>query len=451
MIDYKQFLLALDQIAEEKGISKEKVIETLEAAIAAAYKKDYGKKGEIIRTKFDMQSGKFDMFQVKLVVDESMLKKDDDTEEETPIKEDELETGVKKVRFNSDRHIMIEEAKKIKKGIQVGEELIFPLPFHEEFGRIAAQTAKQVITQRIREAERNAVYDEYKNREGEIVSAVVQRVEGKNVLLDLGRTAGIMFPEEQIPREFYRVGSRIRALIVSVQSHPRGPSIILSRSHPKFVSKLFEFEVPEVAANTVEIKAIAREAGSRTKIAVISHEKGVDPIGSLVGQRGTRVSTIINELGGEKIDIVEWSNDAAKFISQALSPAKKILDIELNEALHEAKVMVPEDQLSLAIGRGGQNVRLAARLTGWKIDVRSAGAPEQVLTEGVAEAPTPEENITVETPSVRIEGNKEIIKEGVEIVRGTEEIQEKIESKKTPETNEKPKKRSRKKKEDTKE
>lgn len=440
MIDYKQFLLALDQIAEEKGISKEKVIETLEAALAAAYKKDYGKKGEIIRTKFDLESGKFEVFQVKLVVDESMLKKEDDTEEEVPMREDDLEIETKKVRFNSDRHVMLDEAKKIKKGAKAGDELIFPLPFHEEFGRIAAQTAKQVITQRIREAERGAVYEEYKTREGEIVSATVQRVEGKNVFLDLGRTAGIMFPEEQIPREFYRVGARIRAIILSVQQHPRGPSIILSRSHPKFVSKLFEFEVPEVAAGTVEVKAIAREAGSRTKIAVVSKEKGVDAIGSLVGQRGTRVSTVINELGGEKIDIIEWSEDSTKFIANALSPAKKIIDVELDQAMHEARAIVPEDQLSLAIGRGGQNVRLAARLTGWKIDVRSAAAPEQVQEEGIAEVPS-EKPALPESPSVRVEGNKEIITDGVEIVRGNEKDEPSEQEKIGTEKEEKPKKK----------
>lgn len=419
MLDQKQFLLALEQITEEKGISKEMIIETLEAALAAAYKKDYGKKGQIIRTKFDLNSGRFEVHQIKLVVDESMLKKEDEAEEEEIIQsENELEIGVKKVRFNPDRHIMMEEAKKIKKNAKAGEEMIFPLKYHEDFGRIAAQTAKQVITQRIREAERSAIYNEYKNKEGEIVSAQVQRIEGRNIFLDLGKTVGIMFPEEQIPREHYRVGSRIRAYILRVEQYPRGPSILLSRSHPKLVTKLFEFEVPEVATGVVEVKNIAREAGSRTKIAVASKEKAVDPIGSLVGQRGTRVSTVINELGGEKIDIVEWSEDQIKFISNALSPAK-VLDIQLDESRQEARVLVPEDQLSLAIGRGGQNVRLAARLTNWKIDVRSANAPEKVQEEGIAEA-VKQEIKTEELPPVKIEGNKEIISEGVEIVRGEE-------------------------------
>ena len=422
MLDQKQFLLALEQITEEKGVPKEKIIETLEAALAAAYKKDYGKKGQIIRTKFDLNSGKFEVHQIKLVVDESMLKKEDEAEEEELIQaENELEIGVKKVRFNPDRHIMLEEAKKIKKNAKAGEEMIFPLKYQEDFGRIAAQTAKQVITQRIREAERSAIYDEYKNKEGEIVSAQVQRIEGRNIFLDLGKTVGIMFPEEQIPREHYRVGSRIRAYILRVEQYPRGPSILLSRSHPKLVTKLFEFEVPEVATGVVEIKNIAREAGSRTKIAVASKERAVDPIGSLVGQRGTRVSTVINELGGEKIDIVEWSEDQIKFISNSLSPAK-VLDIQLDESKQEAQVLVPEDQLSLAIGRGGENGRLAARLTNWKSDVRSANAPEKVQEEGVAEAIKQETKEGPE-PQIKVEGNKEIISEGVEIVRGEEQSQ----------------------------
>ena len=429
MLDQKQFLLALEQITEEKGISKEMIIETLEAALAAAYKKDYGKKGQIIRTKFDLSSGKFEVHQIKLVVDESMLKKEDEAEEEETIQtENELETGVKKVRFNPDRHIMLDEAKKIKKNTEAGEEMTFPLKYHEDFGRIAAQTAKQVITQRIREAERSAIYNEYKSKEGEIVSAQVQRIEGRNIFLDLGKTVGIMFPEEQIPREHYRVGSRIRVYILRVEQYPRGPSILLSRSHPKLVTKLFEFEVPEVATGVVEVKNIAREAGSRTKIAVSSKEKAVDPIGSLVGQRGTRVSTVINELNGEKIDIIEWSEDQIKFISNALSPAK-VLDIQLDESRQEARVLVPEDQLSLAIGRGGQNVRLAARLTNWKIDVRSANAPEKVQEEGIAEA-VEQEVKTEELPLVKIEGNKEIISEGVEIVRGDENEKDELEKNK---------------------
>ncbi|RJQ13553.1 transcription termination/antitermination protein NusA [Candidatus Parcubacteria bacterium] len=427
MIDHKQFLMALEQIAEEKGISKEKVVETLEHALAAAYKKDYAKKGQIIRTKFDLTSGKFEVFQVKLVVDESMLKSESEVDEE-PVREreDELELGTKKVRFNPDRHIMLDEAKKNKKTIKAGEEMIFPLEYHADFGRIAAQTAKQVIMQRIREAERSAVFEEFHGKEGEVVSGQVQRIEGGNVFVDLGRTVGIIFPEEQIQGERFRMGARVRAYILRVEQHPRGPSIVLSRSHPRFVSKLFEFEVPEVATGVVEVKAIAREAGSRTKIAVSSKEKAVDPVGSLVGQRGTRVSTVINELGGEKIDIVEWLEDNSKFISNALAPAK-VVDIELNEETREAKVVVPEEQLSLAIGRGGQNVRLAARLTGWKIDVRSLASPEKSQEGGIAEA-APEEAIG-EEPKIVIEGNKEILAEGVEILRGEEKKPEADEEK----------------------
>lgn len=423
MIDYKQFLLALDQIAEEKKISKEKIIETLEMALAAAYKKDYGKKGEIVRAKFDLKTGKFEVFQVKLVVDESMIKPE--TEEELAQEagiahvsknqeyEDEFKDGeMKKVRFNPDRHIMIEEAKKIDKNLKPGDELITTLEQHEDFGRIAAQTAKQVITQRIREEERSAIYEDYKNKEGEVVSGMVQRIEGRTVYIDLDRVVGILFPEEQIAKEYYRIGARLRVFVLSVQQNPKGPMVLLSRSHPKFVSKLFEFEVPEIASSIVEIKAVAREAGSRTKIAAISHEKGIDPIGSLVGQKGTRVNTVISELGGEKIDIMEWSEDPIKFIAAAIAPAKAS-EVSVDEQNHTAIVLVPEEQLSLAIGRGGQNVRLAARLTGWRIDVRSAAAPEKSQEEGIAEA------VEKKTETEIINGVEKVA-DGVEIIHGEE-------------------------------
>jgi N utilization substance protein A len=285
---------------------------------------------------------------------------------------------------------MLDEAKKIKPDVKPGDELEFPLEFHEDYGRIAAQTAKQVIIQRIREAEREAVFDEYKSKEGELISGLVQRIEGRNIFLDIGRTAGILLPEEQIPGERYRVGERIKALIVLVEKNPKGPGIFLSRSHPRLLRKLFELEVPEIASGAVEIKAVAREAGSRSKIAVFSKEPGIDPVGSLVGQKGVRVTTVIQELGGEKIDIIEWSEDQARFIASSLSPAK-VLDVEISPDTREAKVIVPDDQLSLAIGKGGQNVRLAAKLTGWKIDVRSDKSVP-VETDIAPEPEKPEEN-----------------------------------------------------------
>ena len=375
-MDLQQFSSAIEQICEEKGISKEKVIETIEMAIAAAYKKDYGHKGQNIRANFDLKTGKVQMYQIKLVVDESMIKSEEEIAKEIEagaqeyeIEEKELAEGeIRKIRFNPEKHMMLEEAKKINKKIKLGEELQLEIEAHQDFGRIAAQTAKQVIIQRIREAEREAVYDEYKNKEGQVVSGIVQRLERGAVFVDIGRTVGALFPEEQIQGEFYRSGQRLRFLILEVQKDPKGSGVLLSRSHPKMIAQLFELEVPEIAGGTVEIKSIAREAGSRSKIAVASTEEGVDPIGSCVGQRGTRVQAVINELGGEKIDIIEWSENPAKFISNALAPAK-VLNVEIVEAQKIAQVQVPEDQLSLAIGKKGQNVRLAARLTGWKIDI----------------------------------------------------------------------------------
>jgi N utilization substance protein A len=377
MIDLKALNAALSQLEEEKGIPRDKVIEAIEMALAAAYKKDYGKKNQIIRAKFDLNTGDAEFIQVKLVVDDSMLKPKPEIDEEgniiSPIEEEPEEEGaVKKVYFNEDHHMMIADAKKIKKGIQPGEEMIFPLEAKDDYGRIAAQTAKQVIIQRIREAEKSSVISDFGAKQGEVVTGKVQRVEGGNVFVDLGRATGILPKDEQIPGERYRQGERIRAYLYSVEDSPRGINLKLSRSHPLFINKLFEIEAPEVANGVVEIKSIAREAGSRSKIAVHSNESNVDPVGSCVGQRGTRVSTVINELGGEKIDIVPWSDDVETFITNALSPAK-ISKIKVDEDEKTAEVSVDDDQFSLAIGKGGQNVRLAAKLTGWKIDIKSAG------------------------------------------------------------------------------
>ena len=397
MMDLKSFGQAIQQIADEKGISREKIFETIELALAAAYKRDYGKRGQIVRAKLDPQSGKVDVSQIKIVVDETMIKSEEEVAAEEAARLEAAPEGVppvegkvrrresrfedaedaeaptqeRKVRFNPEKHIMIEEARKVNKSAGPGEELVFPLEFHEAFGRIAAQTAKQVIIQRIREAEREAIYDEYKGKEGELVSGLIQRVEGRNVFVDIGRAVGVLPMEEQVAHEHYRIGERVKALILFVEKGVRGSGVILSRAHPWLLKKLFEIEVPEIASHAVEIKAIAREAGSRSKVAVVSHEQGVDPVGSLVGQKGVRVMTVIHELGGEKIDIIEWSDDPAEFIAHSLSPAK-VASVAIQEEWHEAIARVPEDQLSLAIGRAGQNVRLAAKLTGWKIDVRSA-------------------------------------------------------------------------------
>lgn len=398
-MDKQPFISVVEQICEEKGIAKEKVLETIEMALAAAYKKDFGRKGQNIKVKFDLETGRMKVFQVKLVVDQSMLKEETEEkdDEETEEKQEGEVEGEKKVRFNPEKHILIEGFEKLpakglftsegkalteekKKKIKPGGEIAFSLEVHQDFGRIAAQTAKQVIVQRIREAEREAVYDEYKDRQGEVASGIVQRIEGKNVFLDIGKALGILFPEEQIPHENYRIGQRLRAYILEVQKDSRGPTIILSRAHPKIVSQLFALEVPEIAAGTVVIKSIAREAGSRSKIAVISTEERVDPIGSMIGQKGTRVQAVINELSGEKIDIVEWSEDPAKFITASLSPAK-VLDVKIDKKKGQAEAIVPEDQLSLAIGVQGQNVRLAAKLTGWKIDIVAQKAAKEKTSE----------------------------------------------------------------------
>lgn len=379
-MDIKSFTLAITQIAEEKGIPQDKVVETIEMAIAAAYKKDYGKKGQIIKAKLDPETGKVKFWQVKQVVDKSMILTEQELEElkkKPPTKTTEDE--VKKIRFNPEKHIMIEEARKINSQIKTGEDIETLLEAQEDYGRIAAQTAKQVILQRIREAEREVVLEEYKSKEGEIISGVVQRVEPKAVFLDIGKTLGVLPREEQVFGEFYRPGQRLKVYVLKVEETPKGPVVFLSRAYPKIISKLFELEVPEVSSGSVVIKSVAREAGSRSKIAVTSTVEGIDPIGSMVGQRGTRVTAVINELGGEKIDIVEWQEDAEKYIANALSPAKvlEVRQLPKNKAL----AIVSEDQLSLAIGKDGQNVRLAAKLTGWKIDVRSPEAVEEEKTK----------------------------------------------------------------------
>lgn len=386
-----EFGSAVMQIADEKGISKERVLEVVEAALAAAYKKDYGKKGQVIHAKFDEVAKSASFFLVKEVVDESVREfveeseeEEVDTKEQTVENEKPEEGDEERLpRFNMERDMLLAEAKKLKKGAKIGDLIELPLPMYDEFGRVAAQTAKQVIIQRIREAERQSMFDEYKEKEGQVVNGTVQRVEGRNVFVDLGKSTGVLFPSEQIEGENYRVGQHVKVYLVRVESDTKGPGMLLSRTHPEMVRHLFSLEVPEIFTGTVEIKAVAREAGSRTKIAVFSAEEGVDPIGSCVGQKGTRVQTIIDALGGEKIDIIEWNENTEKFISAALSPAK-VVSVKLFEEEKRAIVTVPDDQLSLAIGKRGQNVRLAAKLTGWKIDVAGEDKPE-VVEEAVSE------------------------------------------------------------------
>ncbi|QSH39223.1 transcription termination/antitermination protein NusA [Candidatus Kaiserbacteria bacterium] len=388
LFDLKVINSVLGELEEDRGIPREKVISAIEMALAAAYKKEYGKRGQIIRAAFNTEVGDVEFKQIKIVVDETLVRPED-VEGEEP---EEVAADDDRTRFNPEHHIMIEDARLIKKGVELDDEVDFPLEAQEDFGRIAAQTAKQVIMQKIREAEKVSIIEEFGEHEGQVVSGHVQRFERGNLYVDLGRATGILPYEEQIPGERYRQGERIRALLYKVDESPRGTFLKLSRSHPQFLVRLFELESPELANGTIEIKEVAREAGSRSKIAVVTHDDHIDPVGSLVGQRGVRVSTVTSELGGEKIDIIEWAEDTREFIERALSPAE-ILSVEISEEEKRAAVEVTEDQQSLAIGRGGQNVRLAAKLTGWGIDIKSAKGEALAETDedGEVEIPAPAE------------------------------------------------------------
>jgi len=379
-------------ICEEKGISLDAVVETIESALAAAYRKDFGEKNQNIKVEFDLETGKSKVYDEKIVV-EDMPEETEDTNElidksgekidpEKKIKNeeavkpqtdneqtDEEEDAVR--RFNPRTEIQISEAKLIKKSCKIGDVIKTKLEVPDEYGRMAAQTAKQVIIQRLREIERTNTYEEYKNKEHEVLTGVVQRREGKIVIVDLGKTTGIIPPDGQVPSERYESGQRIKIYVSAVNTTAKGPEILLSRTSEEIVRKIFYAEIPEIANKLIEIKSVSREAGSRSKISVTATEENIDPIGSCVGQRGARIQTIISELGGEKVDIIEYSENATEYIANAPSPAK-VLKVEIDEDHRQAVATVLSNQLSLAIGKGGQNVRLAAKLTGWKIDVREA-------------------------------------------------------------------------------
>ena len=398
MFDLKVLNAVLSELEEERGIPRERMIEAIKQSLATAYKKEFGKRGQIITADFDPDTGTSTFSQIKIVVDESMLKSEEEEGEEEAEAPDADEP--KRVRFDEEKHIMIGTARMIKKDVELGEELVFPLEAKDEFGRIAAQTAKQVIVQKIREAEKESALTEYGQKEGEIVTGTVQRFERGNLYVELGRAAlAILPPDEQIPGERFRPGERIRALLLRVEETHRGIFIRLSRAHPDFLSALFAVEAPELQSGTVEVKAVAREAGARSKIAVYAHDQYIDPVGSLVGQRGVRVSTVMSELAGEKIDIIEWSEEPVEFIEDALSPAQ-VLDIKIESEPNpdtgergHAVAEVMADQQSLAIGRGGQNVRLAAKLTGWKIDIVSTqgDALAEADETGAVEITAPED------------------------------------------------------------
>ncbi len=373
MFDLKVINSVLGELEEVRGIPREKIIEAIEAALATAYKKEYGKRGQIIRATFDVKTGQVEFSQIKNVVDETLVFFDEDAE---------LADGDERVFYNPEQHMLLDDAKKMKRDAKIGDEIVFPIESKGDYGRIAAQTAKQVIMQKIREAEKVSVLGEFGAREGEIVSGTVQRIERGNIFVDMGRATGLLPYEEQIPGERFSQGERVRAYLYRVEESPRGVFLRLSRSHPKFLEKLFEAEAPELANGSVVIKAIAREAGYRSKIAAQAVDTHIDPVGALVGQRGVRVSTVMSELRGEKIDVIEWFEDPKKFIEEALSPAK-IMSIEINEEEKTATVHVAEEEQSLAIGKGGQNVRLAAKLVGWKIDIQSAKGEELATAEAV--------------------------------------------------------------------
>ncbi len=341
----------IDQVGKDKGIDRKVLIEALEQALLAAARKKYGTKQEI-EAKFNEEVGEIELFQFKTVVQD-----------------------VK----NPPAEISIEEAKDLDSDVEIGDSLGTKIDV-SEFGRIAAQTAKQVIIQRVKDAERENIYDDFKDRKGEVISGTVQRFERGSIIVNLGRAEAVVPQQELIPRESYKPGDRIRAYVLDVRKTPKGPQIILSRSNPNFLIKLFEMEVPEISEGIVQIINAAREPGSRAKIAVYSRDSDVDPVGACVGMKGSRVQAVVQELRGEKIDIIPWSEDPASFVCNALAPAE-ISKVIINQDAKSMEVIVEDDQLSLAIGRRGQNVRLAAKLTEWKIDIRSETKAEEPVPE----------------------------------------------------------------------
>lgn len=348
-----ELIYALKQLESEKGINKDILIEAMELALISAYKKNF-RDAQNVEVTIDRVTGEVKVFSLLNVVDKV---------------EDELS------------EISLDEARKLNANYIPGD--IFKKEVTpRNFGRIAAQTAKQVITQKIKEAERDMVYNEFSQKEGDIVSGIIQQFERNNMVIDLGRAEGVVPAGEQVQSEVYRIGDRLKCYLVEVRKTTKGPQVILSRTHPGIVRRLFELEVPEIHNGVVEIKGIAREAGSRTKISVFSREADVDPVGACVGQKGTRVQAVVDELRGEKIDIIKWNMSPEEFISSSLSPAK-VIRVDVNEAEKTAKVVVPDFQLSLAIGAGGQNARLAARLTGWKIDIKKESDVLAEISQGL--------------------------------------------------------------------
>jgi N utilization substance protein A len=385
-----EFLSAIKMLADEKGLSEPIVVEAVESALAAAYRKDFGKPGQIIKVELNTQANTMKVFQVYNVL----------TAEEE--------------KTNPEAQLTLDEAKKFNKKIEEGGTIEIPLEAKYDFGRVAAQTAKQVIIQKLREAEREVLYEEFKSKENKIVNATVQRIEGQNVIVDLGKINGIMLVQDQIPGERYYTGQKIKVFVKEVEETAKGPRILASRSEAEFVKGLFMQEVPEIEAGSIEIVQLSREAGSRTKVAVRSNDENLDPVGSVVGQRGTRVQAVLSELGGEKIDIILYDEDIETLMRNALSPAT-IDKVKFDKKNKVAKIWVPDDQLSLAIGKSGQNVRLASKLTGWEIDIVKDENNKPVKEESKSEeksdeastkeeeSPAEEKEITEETPEEKKE------------------------------------------------
>lgn len=367
-IDNKELVIALEELEKEKGIKKSYLIESIETALLTAYKRNFDAK-ENVKVVMDDITGAAHIYSVKEIVE---------TVED------------------SDTQINLEDAKKINKTLEIGDSVDIEL-VPKNFGRIAAQTAKQVIVQKIREAEREIIYTEYNDRKGEIVTGLVQKADRGIVVMDLGKLEGVMLAKEQIPTETYKVNDKIRAYVIDVEKGAKGaPQVIVSRATPDFVKKLLEFEIPEIYEGLIEIKSVSRDPGYRSKVAVYSQNENIDPVGSCVGQKGVRIQNVINELNGEKIDVIEWNEDPSIYISAALLPAK-VMAVDINEEEKFAQVIVPDDQLSLAIGKSGQNVRLAAKLTNWKIDIKSETQFREMLAKAQEENEENNEEIEEET------------------------------------------------------
>lgn len=379
-----EVISAIKQICEEKKLDYDTVLSTIELALAAAYRKDFGQKNQNIKVKFNPETLHSKIYDIKTVVEDlpeeelaELEAREAAMAEERPFqkrqeereREEEMEEeGEVKKRFNPKTEIQLKDAVLIKPDAQLGEEIVMELPEPEDYGRMAAQTAKQVIIQKLREVERDMIFNEFKDREKEVVNGIIQRQEGRLVFIDLGKAVGILPFEEQIPGERYFTGGRMKFYVKEVRSGQKGAEVILSRRSEEILKKVFYLEIPEISNGLVKIESVAREAGSRSKVAISTDSENIDPVGSCVGQRGARIQTIINELGGEKVDIIQYDEDPTKYISNALSPAK-IITMKLNDLEKKATVKVDPEKLSLAIGKNGQNVRLAAKLTGWKIDI----------------------------------------------------------------------------------